>query len=115
MHAHPSPFFKELMIIQAMKKRARVRCLPAPQLTVTNGKPRMSSRETPSSKNNFGRTWTTSLPEKMGKHCAGASEHQCGRQTAAAHPMQQLQQRSAAQQRVKAHRSANRRQLMQMI
>jgi hypothetical protein len=44
--------------------------------------------------------------EKKGKHCADASKQQCRRQMAAAHPMQQLQQLSAAQQRAKAHRSA---------
>jgi len=49
------------------------------------------------------------------KHCAGASEKLCRLQMAAAHPMQQLQQLSAAQQRVKDYHSAKQRQLKQKI
>jgi phage-related baseplate assembly protein len=75
----------------------------------------MSTREAPSLQHRSESAWTKNQTEKKGKHCADTCEQQCRRQMAAASPMQQLQQLSAAQQRVKAHRSAKPRQLGQNI
>jgi hypothetical protein len=94
--------------------RARVQ-LTCATIRRDHGRPQMSTSEAPSYQRHSQSAWTKSQTEKKGKLCADASEQQCGRQMAAASPMQQLQQLSAARQRIKAHRSAKQRQLGQII